>query len=78
MEQLINTIIYFINFGVRLTISTGAVFQPCFQERICAVENVVQQESNKYENNYEYSSTEWTPVFKIKAQGEKNGKDIRR
>ena len=68
MNQLINAIGYILNFGVKLAISTGAIFQPCFQERTHAVSDVVHQESAKYEPNYEYSTEAWTPTFVIKEE----------
>jgi len=72
MGQLINTIAYIINLGVRLTLSTGMVFNPSYQERTHAVHDLVQIESNKYEPNYDnIKSEEWAPVFKVK--GENNG-----
>ena len=64
-----------LEMGIRLTLSSGAVFQPAFQERTDAVYDFVKQESDKYEPNYEYSSTEWTPTFKLKENN--HGKNIR-
>ena len=60
-----------IDIGVRLTLSTGAVFQPSFQERTCAVHDCVLQESDKYEPNFEYTTNGWTPTFKLKEQYKK-------
>jgi len=72
LSQIINTVAAIINLGVNLTLfTTGGAFNPCFQERICAVQDLSYQEMNKYESNYEYSSEEWTPTFELK--GEKNG-----
>lgn len=66
LTQIINTVAAIINLGVRLTLSTGGMYNPCFQERTCAVQDLVVQESNKYENNYKYSATEWTDTFVLK------------
>ena len=64
-------IAYIINLGVRLTLSTGAMFLPHYQERTCAVHDIARAKQDQYEYNYNYSSEEWTPVF-IK-KGDNNG-----
>jgi len=77
MVNIANLVYYILNVGLKLTLSTGALFNPTFQERTHAVYDIVQQESAKYEPNFEYSVTEWNKTFKLK-EGVDNGKDIRR
>jgi hypothetical protein len=54
-----------IDMGVRLTLSTGALFQPSYQERTCAVSDIASLKN--YENNYVVSE-EWNPVFNKKEK----------
>jgi hypothetical protein len=49
-----------LDLGVRLTLSTGALFNPQYQERTCAVADIASMKD--YEPNYVVSE-EWTPVF---------------
>jgi len=56
-----------LDMGVRLTLSTGALFIPHYQERTCAVEDISKAKQDKYEPTYTVSE-EWNPVFKIKGE----------
>jgi len=64
--DLFKLIFYIIDIGVRLSLSTGGMYEPSYQERTCAVQDVVIQESDRWEPNFEYSETDWTPTFKLK------------
>jgi len=66
MVNIANIVYHLLNVGLKLTLSTGAVFNPAFQVRECAIQDLAQQQSAYYEANYEYSTTEWTDTFILK------------
>ena len=66
--DIFKIIYYILDIGIKLSVSTGAIFNPTYQERTHAVTDIVQQESNKYEYNFKYSSTEWLPTFIKKGE----------
>ena len=53
--------------GVKITLFTGMVFNPSYQERTYAIQDLIYQQDSKYEPNFEYSN-KWQQTFKLKKE----------
>jgi len=62
---LIRLIYIILDVGIRLSLSTGAMFNPGYQETTTPTQDFVQAETHRYIPNFEYSETEWTKTFKL-------------
>ena len=67
MINIFKLLYYIIDIGIKITLSTGLLFNPAYQERINAVQDLTKQEQNKYECNFEYSD-KWQQTFILKKE----------
>ena len=62
---LVKLIYIILDVGIKLSISTGVMFNPVYQERTTPTHDFVQSGTHRYIPNFEYSETEWTKTFTL-------------